>query len=113
MRGRTVLAVLTGMLATALSAAPARADQYDFISQLDALGVHYGSMIDMIDIGKLTCHELRFGVAPPLVLDELVTVGFAPMESAIILMAAVDNLCPDTGPAVAAWARSIGHTTPV
>jgi hypothetical protein len=40
---------------------PARADQYDFIAQLDNSGVSYESISDMIDIGKEVCHDLRGG----------------------------------------------------
>ena len=70
MRGRGViggLLAICGAVAVALSG-PAHADQYDFISQLDNAGVSYKSTIDMIDIGKQLCHDLRNGVAPPAVL---------------------------------------------
>jgi len=49
--------------------APARADQYDFISFLDRSGVSYESIGNMIDVGKEVCHDLRSGAAPPVVLD--------------------------------------------
>ena len=91
-------------------ATPARADEYDFISQLDSTGVYYESMLDMIDIGKELCHDLRSGVAPPVVLGKLQNTGFAAAESAIVLMSAVDNMCPDTKAAVVGWARSNGYT---
>ena len=90
--------------------APARADQYDFIMQLDNSGVSYESIVDMIDIGKELCHDLRSGTAPPVVLGKLSNTGFAPAESAIILMSAVNNMCLDTKPGVVAWARDIGYT---
>ena len=54
---------------------PARADQYDFISALDNVGVSYESIIDMIDIGKALCHDLRSGAAPPVVLGKLQNDG--------------------------------------
>ena len=50
----------------------------------------------MIDIGKALCHDLRSGAMPPVVLGKLQAAGFAPTESAIILIAAVNNMCPDT-----------------
>ena len=37
--------------------------------------MYYESMIDMIDIGKELCHELRFGVEPSLVLGKLQRTG--------------------------------------
>ena len=113
MRGRGVIAgVLAACGAVALSV-PAHADQYDFISQLDNLGVSYESMIDMIDIGKELCHDLRSGVTPPVVLGKLQATGFAPAESAIILMSAVNNMCVDTKAGVVGWARDNGYTGPV
>ena len=113
MRGRGVIA---GLLATCVAVAlsdPAHADQHDFISQLDNSGVSYESMIDMIDIGKELCHDLRNGVAPPVVLGKLQGTGFAPAESAIILTSAVNNTCPDTKAEVVGWARNNGYTGPV
>ena len=85
MRGRGVIAGLFAMCWAVTLSGPARADQYDFISQLDNSGVSYKSIIDMITIGKQLCHDLRNGVAPPVVLGKLRKTGFAPAESAIIL----------------------------
>lgn len=91
---------------------PAKADQYDFISQLDNQGVSYESMIDMIDIGKDLCHDLRSGANPGMVLGKLQNTGFAPAESAIVLVAAVNNMCVDTKDVVVGWARDNGYTGP-
>ena len=113
MRGRGVIAGLLALCGAVAVSAPARADQFDFISQLDNMGVYYESMIDMIDIGKELCHELRFGVAPPLVLGKLQRTGFAPAESAIVLLSAVNTMCADAKPAVVGWARDTGYTGPV
>ena len=113
MRGRGVIA---GLLATCVAVAlsdPAHADQHDFISQLDNSGVSYQSMSDMIGIGKELCHDLRNGLAPPVVLGKLQGTGFAPAESAIILTSAVNNMCPDTKAEVVGWARNNGYTGPV
>lgn len=92
---------------------PARADQFDFIMQLDNMGVSYESMIDMIDIGKQLCHDLRSGATPPVVLGKLRATGFAPAESAIILVSAVNNMCLHAKAGVAGWARDNGYTGPV
>jgi hypothetical protein len=54
------------------SSAPARADQYDFISVLDNSGVSYESIVDMIDIGKAICHDLRSRTAPQVVKPDVV-----------------------------------------
>ena len=113
MRGRGVIAGVLAVCGAVALSGPARADQYDFISQLDNMGVSYESIIDMIDIGKALCHDLRSGAAPPVVLGKLQATGFAPAESAIILMSAVNNMCADTKPAVVGWARDNGYTGPV
>ena len=110
---RGVTATVLAVSASVLFAGPARADQYDFITELDNAGVWYSSTIDMIDIGKELCHELRHGVSPPLVLGKLANTGFAPAESAIVLMAAVDHLCLDAKPQVVGWARDQGYVGPL
>ena len=113
MRGRGVIAGLLAICGAVALSGPAHADQYDFISQLDNAGVSYESMIDMIDIGKELCHDLRTGVTPPVVLGKLQRTGFATAESAIILVSAVNNMCPDTKAEVVGWARGNGYTGPV
>jgi hypothetical protein len=113
MRGRGVLLALVATCGALALSAPARADQYDFISALDSSGVSYESIVDMIDIGKELCHDLRSGTAPPVVLGKLSNTGFAPAESAIVLMSAVNNMCVDTKPDVVAWVRGNGYTGPV
>lgn len=98
--------------AVALSG-PAHADQYDFIMQLDSTGVNYESIGDMMKIGKGLCHDLRSGTTVPVVLGKLRATGFAPAESAIILMSAVENMCVDAKAGVVGWARDNGYTRPV
>lgn len=110
MRGRGGIAGVLAVCGAVALSVPAQADEYDFISQLDRLGVYYESIIDMIDIGKELCHDLRVGAAPPVVLGKLQKTGFAAAEAAIVLMSAVDNMCPDTKPAVVGWARANGYT---
>ena len=46
-------------------------------------------------------------------LGKLQTTGFAPAESAIILVSAVNNMCPDTKAGVVGWAQGNGYTGPV
>lgn len=46
------IAAVVALCGSVLLAGPAHADQYDFISDLDNSGVYYGSIVDMIDIGK-------------------------------------------------------------
>lgn len=113
MRIRGVIACLAAVCTAVALSSPAQADQFDFVSVLDNNGVHYDSMLDMIDVGKELCHDLRFGVAPPVVLGKLAQTGFAPAESAIILLAAVNTMCGDAKPGVVSWARSTGYTGPL
>jgi hypothetical protein len=113
MRGHGVIAGVLAVCGAVVLSGPARADQYDFISALDNAGVSYESILDMFDIGKALCHDLRSGAMPPVVLGKLQATGFAPTESAIILVAAVNNMCPDTKAAVVGWARDNGYTGPV
>jgi len=113
MRGRLMMTATAAAYTAIVFAAPAHADQYDFISQLDNSGVWYESIIDMIDIGKELCHELRHGISPPLVMGKLVNTGFAPTEAGIVLVAAINHLCLDAKPAVVGWARDQGYTGPV
>ena len=94
----------TAVVSAVATAGTAHADQFDFISVLDNSGVSYESMVDMIDIGKEVCHDLRIGAQPPVVLGKLIRTGFAPYEAGIVLMSAVNNMCLDTEPAVADWA---------
>jgi hypothetical protein len=112
MRGRGGIAVVLAVCGAVALSGAARADEYDFISQLDSTGVYYESIVDMMDIGKELCHHLRSGVAPPVVLGKLQNTGFAAAESAIVLMSAVNNMCPDSKAAVVGWARDNGYSGP-
>ena len=113
MRERGVNAGVLAVCGAVVLSVPARANQYDFISALDNAGVSYESTCDMIVIGKALCHDLRSGDAPPVVLGKLQNTGFAPTESAIILIAAVNNMCMDAKPVVVGWARDNGYAGPV
>lgn len=95
---RTLLA--TAAIATALfTAAPAGADQYDFITLLDNNGVSYVNILDMIDLGKQTCHEMRAGSDLNMVMDYLVEQEqFTNYEAGFILGAAASSMCPDVKP---------------
>lgn len=113
MRGRGIVAGLFALLGVISSAGQAQADQHGFITHIDNMGVSYKSIADMMEVGRAVCHELRSGQAPPVVLGRLQRVGFAPAESAIVLTAAVDNMCLDTKAGVVSWAASIGQRVPV
>lgn len=113
MRLRMGVACVLAVCGAVVSSGPARADQYDFIAQLDNMGVYYSSVLDMIDIGKELCHDLRLGAPPPAVLGKLQRSGFAPAEAAIVLLSAANTMCLDTKPAVVEWARDIGYTEPL
>jgi hypothetical protein len=104
---RTLAVAAFVVAATALGAAPAHADQYDFISRLDENGVSYtGYMSDMIDLGKVVCHELRMGTPVPMVVNYLMSRNFPGYDAGIIIGAAAGTMCPDTWPFVSQWANS-------
>lgn len=74
-------------------AAPAQADQYDFVSDLDNNGVYYSSISGVIDADKMTCRLLRSGAGVPALLPE--QGGIRALWVTTIVVAAVDNMCPD------------------
>ena len=85
-------------------AAPANADQYDFISVLDNNGVYYYNISEMIDLGKAACRTVRTGGTIGSVdsaINLLTRAGFnAVMDRAIIMTAAANTMCPDIWPAL-------------
>ena len=54
-----------------IDAAPAHADHYDFVADLDNNGVFYASITDVIDQGKLACRLMRSGAGVPAALSFL------------------------------------------
>ncbi|ABK74180.1 DUF732 domain-containing protein [Mycolicibacterium smegmatis] len=88
--------------ATAL-AAPARADQYDFVSMFDNEGVYYSSITDVIDQGKMVCRMLRNGAGMPAPLDYAAGGGYAPYETAVVVASPAMHMCPDVLPTVRAF----------
>ena len=102
-RGRLLVAAGSAALAGLFVAAPARADQYDFVSNLDNNGVYYSSVSGVIDAGKMTCRLLRSGAGVPGALGFLNRVGYARYESAAIVVAAAGNMCPDAQPVIDAF----------
>lgn len=99
---RTAVVVATAAAPLTL-AAPAHADQYDFVSYLDNKGVYYSSISGVIDAGKMSCRLLRADAGVPSAMGFLGRQGFTSREAAIIIVAAVDDMCPDTLPALRAF----------
>ena len=91
------------VVASLALAAPARADQYEYVSVLDNEGVYYSSISDVIDQGKMACRLLRGGAGVPAALNSVTGGGYAPYESAIIVTAAARNMCPDVMPVIEAF----------
>ena len=86
-----------------IAAAPADADQYDFVADLDRNGVFYSSILDVIDQGKLACRLMRSGAGVPAALNFVARGGYSDYETGIIVAAASLNMCPDTQPVVRAF----------
>lgn len=110
MRKNIGIAGVLAISAAVAMAAPARADQYEFISFLDDSGVSYRSILDMIDIGKAVCHDLRSGDMPPIVLGRLASAGFASAEASLVLVSAVSHMCVDAKPVVNGSTFEQGYT---
>lgn len=102
-RGRmSVIAGFMGLMAL-VGAAPAHADQYDFVVYLDNNGVYYSSVSGVIDAGKITCRILRSGGGVPGAMGFLGRAGYGRYEAATIIVAAVDDMCPDAQPVIDAF----------
>lgn len=95
-RGCMSLVAGIAALAGLLTSAPAHADQYDFVVYLDNNGVYYSSVSGVIDAGKMTCRILRSGGGVPAAIGFLGRAGYERYEAATIIVAAVDDMCPDT-----------------
>lgn len=87
---------LLGLLPLALLPIPvAQADQYDYVARLDSQGVYYENILDVIELGKQSCHYLRQGHEVIDVLTNVYNHGYAKPESGVIVQAAVEEMCPD------------------
>lgn len=96
------------MAAGAIIAAPhAKADQYSFLNMLDSNGVAYHDAPGMISDGKLICGELRgHQDVGQIVAQAEHEGGFSGTEAAMVIMAAADEMCPDTIPYLQAQANA-------
>lgn len=96
----TIAAVPAVALATA---APAQADQYDYVMLLDNEGVYYDSISDVIDAGKMTCRMMRGGNGVDSAVSYIMTGGHPAYEAGIVVYAASSTMCPDTLPLLQAY----------
>ena len=99
---KLILALATPIAALAL-AAPAHADQYDYVSVLDNEGVYYDSISDVIDLGKMTCRILRSGSELPVAARNIASAGYRGYEIGVVVQSAASNMCPDVLPALRAF----------
>lgn len=101
---KSMLTVYAALLTSFTVAAPASADQYDYVSALDNNGIYYSSISDVIDLGKQLCSVGRSaptnGVTiGPMWLGLLKNAGyFSDAEASIIITAATHYMCPDIKP---------------
>ncbi|WP_410506165.1 DUF732 domain-containing protein [Mycolicibacterium mucogenicum] len=93
---------IVACLAAVALAPTAHADQYDYVNMLDNKGVYYGSISDVIDVGKLTCSRLRAG-SPQTAGAPASAAGYSSYEVGIIILAATNNMCPDQLPTLQAY----------
>lgn len=100
----TALVPIACALSGLVMAAPASADQYDYVLFLDSKGVYYSSASDVIDQGKMACRLLRTGAGVPAALKFLGGAGYADYEAAAIVVAAAADMCQDAMPIVHSFA---------
>jgi hypothetical protein len=106
---RNVLVAATLAITATSFAAPASADEYDFISALDKNGIYYASISNMIDVGKEACHAMRSHVAGPVIAGGVSRAGgYTLQETNIIMTAAANDMCPDVWP----WIHSVENSPP-
>lgn len=55
------IVALVSILVAGVSNSPAWADEYDFVSWFERDGIHYQSIVDLVNLGNLACGELRAG----------------------------------------------------
>ncbi|MBU9766055.1 DUF732 domain-containing protein [Mycobacterium sp. TNTM28] len=103
---RIVMAAVVAGVSAVTLAAPAHADQYDFVAQIDNQGVYYSSITEVIDQGKMACRLLRGGAGVPAALNYVARGGYADYETVIVVVAAAQNMCPDVTPVLAAYAKA-------
>lgn len=83
----------------AATTAPAHADTSGFLAALASNGISYRDAPGMIKDGTLVCAELRDRQdVGEIIVQAEQEGGFTRDEAPIIIMAAVDELCPDTLP---------------
>lgn len=113
-----IAATVAGVLSVGLAGAPiAKADQYEYVADLDNNGVYYTSMGGVIDLGKQLCrlarsaptnHEMAVGMSSALKSNGITSNA----ETEIVISAAVEFMCPDTWPRIKAM-NPTPESTPV
>ncbi|WP_197497387.1 DUF732 domain-containing protein [Mycobacterium sp. 852013-51886_SCH5428379] len=88
----TAFAAIT---AAVVFAAPAEADQWDFVNGLDEQGIYYEDISEIIDVGKRICSNLRQQISPQYAGSPAVSAGYVAKETVIITYAAAHFMCPD------------------
>lgn len=91
--------------AAVLFAPTANADQYEFVAELDARGVYYSDVLQVMEDGKLACHQLRGGAKILDMMQDIVDGGYTAIESGILIRTAVKWMCPDQQDVVDAFTR--------
>lgn len=83
-------------VAATVTAAPAQADELDYVGYLDGNGVYYDSINDVINLGKLACRGLRQGLSPGAVVNVVAEGGNFPVrDAALIVLSATRYMCTD------------------
>ena len=93
---RLLIGMALGTAAALACAGPAHADEYDFISELDANGIYYSNINATIDIGKIACHDMRAHTEGRVAITRISNDGGWTIDEAkIVARAALRNMCPN------------------
>lgn len=100
------LTLATVLAATVALAAPARADDPEFLTRLERSHVSYVSPSDALAWGRSVCDQLRDGQPLPSVFSALQNGGgFTNRDAGAIIGAATSELCTDQYQTAMDWAR--------
>ena len=110
--GSWVAGIAAAMCAAmmAFGGAVAHADEYDFVSEFESVGVHYLSIADLVGLGHLACRQLSDGTdvtqvlvnmrdaeaqLPPPRLDGGPGYSTSTLRAVSIVTRATRYLCPE------------------
>jgi Protein of unknown function (DUF732) len=100
LKGWFRLGAATGFAAVVLSLVVAgtaltRAEEHSYVLALDRHGAYYSAILDVIGLGKPSCHRMHSGMTLQSTLDNVVLTGYSRQEAVPIVAAAMGEMCLD------------------